>query len=442
MPALNAREVIDYYAREDVLQEMVRFSENREVAGRTLRGRYGQRPNAVIYPSDIKRMLKENMISFHGSVERWSNPMAIETGMKSSELDDLRLGWDFLIDIDSNFFDHSRICADLIVQALQAHGISSVFAKFSGRAGFHIMVPWEAFPKTVDGKDASKLFPDMPRTIAKYLEYFIKEEFAKRLLEHEGSAIKFAKKVKKPLKDVVEGRGLNPYSALKLDTLLISPRHLFRLPYSLHEKSWRASVPVALDKIASFELEMADISQIKKVVPYYPFKARDGEAAELVSLAYGWVKKKEAAEPKSQVRYKLIGSLPEEMFSPTIKELLSGLEDGRKRALFVLIAFMRRCGWGWDEIEEKIEDWNVKKNHEPLSRTYVQGQLRWHKRQPKPIMPPNFSSEQFYKNILGHEPVEAKDAKNPVVWSLRRLKTIKRAGKNSSSWKKGKRKQQ
>ena len=41
---------------------------------------------------------------------------------------------------------------------------------------------------------------------------------------------------------------------MDIDTLLISSRHLYRAPYSFHEKSGLISVPIDQDKILEFEI--------------------------------------------------------------------------------------------------------------------------------------------------------------------------------------------
>ena len=63
----------------------------------------------------------------------------------------LRKGWDLVIDIDCPYWPYSKIIADLVVKALRHHHISAISAKFSGNKGFHIGVPFEAFPQKIAG---------------------------------------------------------------------------------------------------------------------------------------------------------------------------------------------------------------------------------------------------------------------------------------------------
>ena len=57
--------------------------------------------------------------------------------------------WDFVLDIDSPWFDISTATAKLLVDSIKHHGIESVYVKFSGNKGWHIVVPAEAFPEKI-----------------------------------------------------------------------------------------------------------------------------------------------------------------------------------------------------------------------------------------------------------------------------------------------------
>ena len=64
------------------------------------------------------------------------------------------------------------------------------------------------------------------------------------------------------------------------------------------------------------------------------------------------------------------------------------MEDGKKRALFVLITFLRCLNFPEDYIRNKLIDWN-KKNKPPLRDAYLKGQIDWHVKQKRKILPPN-----------------------------------------------------
>ncbi len=419
------------------IREMVKFAQDREVAGRYETGSYCKRPNVIQYESDLQAMLAEGMDSFHASVERWSRPMMLEPGMNSSELDKLRIGWDFIVDIDTKFFEYSRLCADLVYKALKAHGISSLSVKFSGNNGFHIGVPFEAFPSSIDGKPTASLFPEAPRTIALYLKEFIREKLADDILRYEGSIDAYAEKTgKRPEELLVDGQ-LDPYAALELDTIVITPRHLVRMPYSFHEKSGLFSIPIKPKEITGFTKEKG--KRVRRILPFLSRRAEKDEASDLVSEAFAFAKRK--PEESSHVKTeRMENALPEEFFPPCIKNILKAeLKDGRKRAEFILRCFLSRCGWGWGSIEEIVLDWNSRLP-EPLPENYLKSHISWHKKQKRVTMPPNCDNASFYKDLLICEPIPlCRSAKNPVVAALRALRKRKRSRAKTKKAAKGSR---
>src|SRR3989344_7501176 len=137
-----------YYSREDVRKYMLKFSKNRECVPQYFEG-YGKRPDAFQYESDILEYVKRGATSFHCSEELWSDPLEISTELSKKELDDSRIGWDLLLDIDSPYLEYSKIYAQLLIDTLKFHGIKNIGVKFSGSKGFHIIVPWKAFPEEI-----------------------------------------------------------------------------------------------------------------------------------------------------------------------------------------------------------------------------------------------------------------------------------------------------
>ena len=101
------------------------------------------------------------------------------------ELDELRSGWDLVLDIDCKFIDYSKICADLIIQLLKKCGVKDISVKFSGNKGFHIGVPFQAFPTQVGNTPTKLLFPEAAKKIAAYVKENIKEKLGQRILEFE-----------------------------------------------------------------------------------------------------------------------------------------------------------------------------------------------------------------------------------------------------------------
>ena len=386
---------LSHYKREDVREEIIYNSKDREVAAR-FNDQFGKRPDVLRHAKDILELAKQGATSFHASEELWSSPLRLDPSLRKQELDDLRIGWDLIIDIDCGVFEYSKIGADLVINALKFHKIKSISCKFSGNKGFHIGVPFEAFPEKIKNEDVIKLFPDAPRKIALYIRHMVLPEFGKRILELDGGISKVLEKTGKQASEVLyEEKGVkkfNPESILQMDTLLISPRHLYRMPYSLHEKSGLVSMPLDPEKVMLFKKEFALPQNVK--ISKHRFLSRENaerdEANRLFREALDFhVKEEEETKSKSEKEFESPkNALPEELFPPCIRNILSGLDDGRKRALFVLVNYFTSIGWDYDMIEKKLREWNAK-NREPLREVYLLGQVKYHKQMQKKILPPN-----------------------------------------------------
>jgi len=213
----------------------------------------------------------------------------------------------------------------------------------------------------------------------------------------------------------------------KLDLVLVAPRHLFRMPYSLHEKTALASIVISKEQIDSFSPKDANPLAIK-IADFLP-NNEPGEAANLLSQALQWKSSQEKDEEKHQKnRYKdytdmdlSISGVTEDIFPEPIKKLLLGLEDGKKRGLFILLTFLRSLNFQPDYINSRIREWN-KLNKPPLKEGYIKSQIEWHLKQKRKILPPNYKNESFYKDIglLDSKP----EAKNPISEVVRRLRRV------------------
>jgi DNA primase catalytic subunit len=420
--------ILKHYKREDVQREMVLHAKNKEVVGSFGGEGYAKRPDVLTYPRDILELVKQGITSFHASEELWSNPLRLDPMLKKQEIESLRIGWDLVIDIDCPYWLYSKIIADLIIKALKHHNITAVSVKFSGNKGFHIGVPFEAFPKKIAGQDVSKRFPEDIREIALYLKNMIKSVFVKKVIEMErGDINKIATNLKKDAKDILIGNRLDQSKIIDIDTILISSRHLYRMPYSLHEKSGLVSIPIDPNKIIEFEKDHALPENIT-VDPRLRFLNREdvkqNQAKELFDKA---VAERVTREDRLEFQKKEIkqhdipeSAIPEQFFPPCIKNMLAGLEDGKKRSLFILTNFLTSVGWDYDKIESSLKEWN-KKNNEPLREVLLVGQLRYHKQQKKSILPPNCQNSMYYKDFGVCKPDNlCPKIKNPVQYSKRK----------------------
>ncbi|MEK6933694.1 MAG: hypothetical protein AABW75_02340 [Nanoarchaeota archaeon] len=231
----------------------------------------------------------------------------------------------------------------------------------------------------------------------------------------------------------VRGELADEYS--EFDLVLVAPRHLFRMPYSLHEKTSLASVVIKKENIDSFTPRDADPMKVK-ILDFYP-QNYEGEAKKLLSAALEWKRMQDKSEEEKmnkkysrternekrkfsyeEINYK---NISEEMFPLPIVKLLKGLKDGKKRGLFILLTFFRSLNFPIDIVNSRIREWN-KLNDPPLKEGYIKSQIEWLFRQKKKIMPPNYDNKSFYSDI-GLLMDKKPDAKNPIVevlWALRR----------------------
>ena len=488
-----------YYSNPKIQEAILKFAKNREIVPKYFE-QFGKRPDTIQYSSDISGLARTGATSFHSSEEIWHDPLQISSEMNIGELNNLRKGWDLLIDIDSQYLDISKEAAKLILELFKRYGIRNYGIKFSGNKGFHIIVSGKAFPEEYGGKLMRESFPEWPRAITEFIFNEIKPEFRKRAgkiasfsqleknkdvirisckncdniaskgeltklkcgicnLEIERRDIKKNKRrvqclnqkcagileivssadyyycnnckdpnnEKLPLssnkypKMFGEIRGELVEEHAKLDLVLVASRHLFRMPYSLHEKTALVSVVIKEDEIEKFE-PVRDANPLRVRVLDFLSNNEIGEGKRLLASALEW--KKMQMQGEEQIRkssYEKIDvkGVNEEMFPEPIKKLLLGLKDGKKRGLFILLTFLKSLNFSPEYIDMKIREWN-KLNEPPLKEGYVKSQIDWHLKQKRQILPPNYSNNSFYKDLglLDEKP----DAKNPIVEVLRKFR--------------------
>ncbi len=423
---------LSHYKRKEIQEEMIYSAKNAEVVAR-FNDKFGSRPDILSYPKDILELAKQRATSFHVSEELWQNPLMLKPELRKAELDSLRIGWDLVLDIDCGFFEYSKLAADLVIKALKYNGVKSVSCKFSGNKGFHIGVPFESFPESITNKKTHELFPEAARRIAFLIKEMIKKPLGQKIMQLEGND--FSKVVKKtnenPEKikyfeknefdDLIPRLNSEPF--LVIDTILISSRHLYRMPYSLHEKSGLASLPIDPDKVLQFKKEYADPKNLK--VSDFRFLNRKnivkGEANQLFVQAFDLTIPQEEIKLESKKEYQAPETaIKQELFPPCIRLLLNGLEDGRKRAIFILLNFLTSAGWDYDSIEKLLKEWN-KKNKEQLREVYLVGQLRHHKQNRKKIPPPNCNNQMYMVDIRVCKPDNlCGKIKNPITYAIRK----------------------
>lgn len=483
-----------YYSNPNIQKAIFDFSKNREISPRYYDG-FGKRPDSLTFKGDVFALVKSGATSFHCSEELWSDPLKIQTGMSEREANEIRIGWDLLIDIDCDQgIEFSKYAVKAIVGALDQHGIKNIGVKFSGSKGFHVIVPWAAFPKNINGINANDLFPELPRKIVAYLRNYSQKVMRELLPFGFEENLKDKNKMKKgymcdkcgefadeyrfvefkclkcnifetkkfkmgttgKLPNCYKCKGSMQYTPLNqfrycercelssiqfpdnfnekpiddlyelmgLDIVLVSPRHLFRMPYSLHEKTALASVVLDKEEIDNFSKEK-DADPLRVRIKDFMPKPYENEAAELVMQSLDWAKssgfdkevEKNASGKYADFKPIKLEKINESQFPPCVKKILQGINDGKKRAVFVLINLFRSIGMDKVELEKRIFEWN-EKNEVPLKKGYITTQLSWaYKR--KPIMPQN--CKKFYQDLGVCSPDQVcSRIKNPVNYVVKK----------------------
>ena len=201
------------------------------------------------------------------------------------------------------------------------------------------------------------------------------------------------------------------------------------MPYSLHEKTSLSSVVLLKEEIENFKFSDADPFKLK-IRNFMPDNI-ENEALELLRKSLEWkqeTKKEETREldkkySEMSKTFEEMKDVPEGAFPQSIKKLLAGgLTDGKKRGLFVLLTFLRSLNFPPDYINKTTRTWN-EKNKPPLKEGYVRSQIDWILKQKKKILPPNYSNDNFYRDLGLIDKMP--QAKNPLVEVGRNLRKLK-----------------
>ncbi len=409
-------DALTYYSDKKIQDRILQIAKDREVVGSSKDGSFFSRPDTLIYPNDILERVRNGTVAFHCSVERWKNPMQLKTEISQKDMNELRKGFDFVIDIDAKAkLEHSKIAAIAVYDFLSSYGIKPTI-KFSGSRGFHIAVAENAFPKKIDFKDISSKYPDVPQTLANFIREKIKDSLLEALIKYEGGVASLVKTVE----SVSE---MSPYQFIDIEKNW-GARHLFRMPYSLHPKKGLVSVPITYDELKTFEADMAKPENVKTDTEF--MVSKDGEATGLLLAALDWFAKIKPEEiPKKEYREKFKIKIAENYFPPCVKTILAGdIPDGRKRSLFTIASFLRAMNWTQEEIEARILKWNEEMPR-PLTARTIRTQLKWHFRQSRELMPANCESDMFYKS-LGICTPDQFCGKNPVNYAFNVYKRNKK----------------
>lgn len=463
-----------FYSREDIQERLLHFAQYREI-GVMYDGYFGKRPDVIETKLDLKDFIRKGVRSFHCSEERWLNALALGGEKSDEDRDKNRVGWDLILDLDGVSFEYSQIVGKIIVDYLEEIGVYNVSVKFSGNKGFHLALPFECFSAYHGLKEMRVLFPSLAKDIALYLMYTLRGRISKALLEKDGSIEDIAKKYGLNPQDLTNDDEESYYfdfmKVIEIDTILITSRHLFRMPYSFNEKSGLVSVPLHPKRIMEFS---KDEAKPEKVIPenygefeflkYDPKFGKDGDkllaiieepedddfiggsyidSLGLEETSKGYSQWKRDSLGKLSLNsggevFEITSEIDMKDFPKTILYVLEhGFEDGKKRALFLLMTYLYSINWQSDVIEELVIEWN-KKNPEPLKMNYLSAQFSWFKNQTKKISPPRFDNENYFRQIGVPQEIIDQDrnafsqtkAKTPLHHSFLLLKYTSSSKKN------------
>ncbi|MCL5016893.1 MAG: hypothetical protein M1441_01995 [Candidatus Parvarchaeota archaeon] len=410
---MKPSEILKYYLNDEIMNRLL------NVKGRECAARYGEsfgkRPMYFQYKGDLEILIKSGATSFHVSEERWSNPLSLSKDMNKEQLASLRNGWDLLLDIDCKDVGVSKVFSKIILDRLRMEGVKSTSIKFSGGSGFHILMPYETFPESINGKEINMTFPDAPMIISIYLKNELRELLSQTLMKDYG--IKKLAGMFKLDEDKIAKHGFDPYEIINIDTVLISERHMFRMQYSLNEKKWLASTPLEKEKLDEFDIEMAKPENVDPRLDFFNLKPAKGEAEGLFVRAYDKFEPEPAKEEKAfNFEIKNV-PLNADYLPPCIKIILNGLSDGKKRSVFILTNFFRNIGKTKEEVVSLLLEWN-KKNTPPLKEGLIKSQVDYIFAG-KPYPPPNCDAQGYYKYFNVCFPNETcRKIKNPLSYYL------------------------
>ena len=63
------------------------------------------------------------------------------------------------------------------------YGVKNIGIKFSGSKGFHLIIPWKAFPQEIYNQKTKDMFPEFPRIICEYLSNTLQPKIEEKILK-------------------------------------------------------------------------------------------------------------------------------------------------------------------------------------------------------------------------------------------------------------------
>jgi len=417
----------EWYSKEFVKEHILQDVQDRETMVMYANKKV-KRPVYLYNEGDILVYVEEGGISFHRSVEAWEDV---------GEFKNIKY-YDIIIDIDIEAPSEIPLkdqlkavveAAKYILNFLQNFGFkqNEIGIKYSGHHGIHIRLTTEGINQSIFGIPISKGHPILSKVVLEFLNEILKQYLS---------------------------TATNPVlKYIKLDTMVASPRHMIRAVMSVNEKDKPGvSYPLSLEELEKLPEEYTKYKfpkclSLEEPTGYWVNIKPSTKIIDLIRIATlhyiiteatnSYLRKIHRGQLRKFRSVKLGKLSPEEeielLFPPCIKNILSGMKDGRKRAVFILINFLAHIGWDWDRIEQLLWEWN-ERNEEPLKERYIEYQLEWHKKKydanKRGYLPPNCDNDVYYKDMVSiNGPVCQPDelchmVKNPLVYYVKKLKML------------------
>ncbi|MEM2936621.1 MAG: DNA primase noncatalytic subunit PriX, partial [Candidatus Bathyarchaeia archaeon] len=287
----------EYYLRKDFLEAMEPW-----LFGREIWITNAPRPLYASNTDELRDLIERyspegpGPFSLLFSVETFSDPPRLGT----ESPDSLRITWDFFLDIDAEDFQAAKLAASKALKTLRLFGVRNFLLKFSGRRGFHLVIPGLSLDIFGPGEFRAA-YPRLAIGLARWFEAVMGEP------------------------------------SVKVDLGVYKPRQMMRAPYSLHERTGLASVPVedpGTFKVEDARIEGARISK-ERAFP----KGEAGEAEALLFSLRDWLKG-HRREPQNGIKIvrQPLGDEKPGAYGWVEGLLDNPLDDGRHRLLWLVVA--------------------------------------------------------------------------------------------------------
>ena len=284
-----------FYLRDDFLSVIEPWLWMREI---WFPGTYAPRPLKADGADEFKMLVEKYGVNepfgLFISVETFRDPFKV--GVERPE--SLRVGWDFFLDLDAEDFEDAKRAACKAVKALAMFDVESFLLKFSGRRGFHLIIPSLSLDIFAPG-EFRLAYPMLAEMLARW----------------------FAAVINEP--------------NVKVDPSVYKPRQMMRAPYSVHERTGLVSIPV--EDPLRFRAEEAKIEHVK--IYELPLKGRVGEAGALLESVREWWSIHGSTEPGLKIISRGKFEETRKLAYRWVEKLMENpVIDGRHRILWLIIA--------------------------------------------------------------------------------------------------------